>query len=396
MDHVLTRLFVQSAREPDGGTLLHYLAAWGPTLSLSSSGLADFVKFVVTDLGIDPEATNERGETALLVAVKMGRTDLVELLLGPGVGASGSARDLTGRGVHHWSTIFSTGAGEFFFVPPLSSSSRGADTEPLERSMHHLLLTHDRTCRHINVPDAQGMTPLHLATLSGMVDVVRAYLSCGARVDSRCSWGRTALMEARCPATVALLLEAGADPAAADHQGSTAVHWAAFRNARDTLDVLCARGGDVVVNQRDGGGMAPLMEAARYNRRSAVQCLLSHGARADDGVRDAAGRTVLHHAARQEGNGAGEMFLDVLLAGGGALDATDVAGASPLDVATDEVLQAAAEYVIFDRAEALAALRDIASVLDGNPDVANVVMGHRFVMTHWWLAEESRMAPLAE
>jgi len=381
MDHPATRLFVRNARDPEGGTLLHFLAGQA---CAHMAGCVDLARTAVCDLGIDAEDTNARGETALLVAVKAGRADLVEFFLGPEVGASGSARDSVGRGVHHWSTIYSTHADD---------DANDADRDD-GMHMHRLLMTHRSTSRHMDSPDVQGITPLHLAALSGMLDVVGSYLSAGASVHSRCAWGRTALMEARCPAMARLLLGAGADVAAADLQGSTSIHWSAFRNSPGVLDELCAHA-TTCIDAQDAGGLTPLMEAARYGRRDAVRCLLRHGARADSLMRDLSGRTVLHHAARQDGDDAGEMFVDLLLAAtsaGSSPDAPDVAGYAPLDGASDQVLQAAAEMVLFDRTEALRVLRDVAHVLDGNPDVANVVLAHRFVLTHWWLAEESRMS----
>ena len=74
----------------------------------------------------------------------------------------------------------------------------------------------------IEVPGAEGMTPLHIAAHHGRVEFDRALLDAGVEVDPFNVWGNTPLWMAvrfrrrKCPdgSMVRLLVERGADPLA--------------------------------------------------------------------------------------------------------------------------------------------------------------------------------------
>jgi ankyrin repeat protein len=81
----------------------------------------------------------------------------------------------------------------------------------------------------VRVPLADGSLPLALAARLGFVEVLRALLAAGAAVDGRAreagEGAPTPLMEAAAAGeeqAVALLLEAGADPALRDRDGLSA------------------------------------------------------------------------------------------------------------------------------------------------------------------------------
>jgi ankyrin repeat protein len=95
-----------------------------------------------------------------------------------------------------------------------------------------------------------GWTPLHLAAAFGSPQAVEILLKNGAAVDAVSTNPQknqplhAALALGRNPDTIALLLEAGADPNGRQTAGFTALFSAAAANRRDLVDLLIAHGAD--------------------------------------------------------------------------------------------------------------------------------------------------------
>lgn len=81
-------------------------------------------------------------------------------------------------------------------------------------------------------------------------------------------------------ARVRSLLDAGADVNSAQSNGSTALHWAVYRNDSDTVGLLIDRGADVTARTREG--ISPLFMASLYGNPSIIQSLLDAGADANE------------------------------------------------------------------------------------------------------------------
>jgi len=92
------------------------------------------------------------------------------------------------------------------------------------------------------------------------------------------------------PLTVAALIEAGADPNAANRRGAIALHYACdarpnLGRPRDTavqtsvIELLLDAGSNI--EHKDKSGAAPLHRAIRARSPRAVRCLLERGARVD-------------------------------------------------------------------------------------------------------------------
>ena len=81
-------------------------------------------------------------------------------------------------------------------------------------------------------------------------------------------------------ATVRSLLDSGADVNAAQRNGSTALHWAIYRDDAGTVDLLIDRGADVTVKTREG--ISPLFMASLYGNAVIIESLLDAGADANE------------------------------------------------------------------------------------------------------------------
>lgn len=141
-----------------------------------------------------------------------------------------------------------------------------------------------------------GVTPLTLAAGRGDASIVEALLDAGADPNTTLPEGETALMTAARTGAVdvlRLLLDRGADPRAREGwRGQTALHWAAAENHARAIHTLIERGADV--DERSAAGWSALLYAVRAGRGDAVRALLAAGADPGDAIRppaaDSSGR----------------------------------------------------------------------------------------------------------
>lgn len=118
--------------------------------------------------------------------------------------------------------------------------------------------------------------------------------------------------------TVRALLGKSADIDAPQGDGSTALHWAAYRDDWDMAQLLLEAGANVSVKTRLGG-MTPLFMAAKSGNATIVELLIEAGADANS-VNIETGTTPLMLAAASGSVDAVKTLLDA----GAELDATDV------------------------------------------------------------------------
>ena len=151
----------------------------------------------------------------------------------------------------------------------------------------------------INALDAEGSTPLILASVRGELEIVKALIGKGAAVNQTNEGGWTALHCAvnRNYADVAqYLVGKGANVNALTSKGSSALHWATVNQNTELCAFLIKA--DAAVNARAANGFTPLHWAAYTNAGPIAILLLKHGANMT--LTDSNGKTPL--AIAQERN----------------------------------------------------------------------------------------------
>ncbi len=214
-----------------------------------------------------------------------------------------------------------------------------------------------------NAKDDDGWTPLHYAAFNDNAIVSSVLLDAGAEPNARTNYGWTPLYRAVLSEnrlTVSILLDGGADPNARnyDEDGWFPLHQAAVQDDPILVATLLDAGANPVA--RSGDGRLPIHSAAYYtDDRTVVSTLLRSGAGADltpahiavlngdraalttalDGgtdpnAADSYRWTPLHFAALVSRIISEPVLVAELVAAGADPDARDLAGITPLDLAS--------------------------------------------------------------
>lgn len=158
----------------------------------------------------------------------------------------------------------------------------------------------------VNAANAFGVTPLRLAATNGSAAMLEVLLAAGADPDAAIGDGETALMTVARTGNVdamRVLLEHGADVDAALQGGQTALMWAAGEGHAAAVRALIAAGGDVGARtdaevprsfrRTPIGGFTALLFAARAGHVDVVRTLLESGADLHDELPDGTGALIL-------------------------------------------------------------------------------------------------------
>jgi ankyrin repeat protein len=148
----------------------------------------------------------------------------------------------------------------------------------------------------VSLKNKQDETALSLAAGTSAIPIVRLLIDRGADLRTRDQEGRTALHRAaarQSDAVARLLIDRGADLRTRDQEGRTALHWAATGQSDAVARLLIDRGADL--QTRDQEGRTALHLAATSWSDAVAQLLIDRGA--DLQTRDQEGRTALHWAA---------------------------------------------------------------------------------------------------
>lgn len=142
-----------------------------------------------------------------------------------------------------------------------------------------------------------GVTPLHMASRWGDIEIVRALLDAGACVQSLDDMGVSSLHYAvnrNEVGVVQALLEAGADAnLQSSKRANSALHLAAKRGDEEIVQALLNAGANTELRQKIKH-ITPLHFAAIWGNIGCIRALLDAGA--DAGAKDACGMTPLKYA----------------------------------------------------------------------------------------------------
>ncbi|MEE8526122.1 MAG: ankyrin repeat domain-containing protein [Thermoanaerobaculia bacterium] len=201
------------------------------------------------EAGMSPDASDEKGETALHSAARMDSAETIAALLAAKARVDSRAVD------GDTPLCLAAGAGRPTNVELLVAA--GADVNAV--------------CSFTN-------TPLHLTAGQGDTASLNRLLDAGARVEARERHGETPLIVAASRdslANVLALLAAGADVGARSSGGNTALHEAVSRRQTEIVRTLLDASADP--NAKHSAGRSPLDEARRFGTSDLVALLESAG-----------------------------------------------------------------------------------------------------------------------
>lgn len=197
----------------------------------------------------------------------------------------------------------------------------------------------------VNARDSNHWTPLHHAAERGQSAEVDFLIQNGALVDAvGHPNGVTPILVASGHGeaqTVTILLQHGATVSERDDLDCTPLHWAAEWGNEETAPVLLDHGADA--NATDRNGRASLHVAANCcedNGAVIVKLLLEHGA--DVNVKDDGDNTPLHYAVFESFD---IKVIELLLSHGAEVNARSADGFTPFDLANSAVEEDAAEVI---------------------------------------------------
>ncbi|XP_063538578.1 ankyrin-1-like [Cydia strobilella] len=130
-----------------------------------------------------------------------------------------------------------------------------------------------------NYGSTESVTPLHVASTQGRVEVIQLLIDHGAMIDVQDFDGDTPLHDAALASklkSVTALLHAGADLAIKNETGYTPFHLACFKGGFDIIKVMLPFVDDI--NEVTDNGDTPVIIACTGNNENIVQFLLDNGA----------------------------------------------------------------------------------------------------------------------
>ncbi|KAI1209023.1 uncharacterized protein F4807DRAFT_428541 [Annulohypoxylon truncatum] len=254
-------LFHTAQRLINGGA-----AATTTTLEVAVDGGHD------NDRGVDINAKDKHGQTALHIAINRDHEGMARLLIDHG--ADTNAKDKKGR-------------------TPLNSLSGSEKSE----SFVKMLVDHDA---EVNTRDYLGKTPLFIAVEHYRLGLINSLLDHGVDINAKDCYNDTALQSLcvyggkMCYDLARLLIDRGADTKATDKRGNGLLHKAAAGGNEDLVKYLIDC--NIDIDARDRHGRTPLHWSAGVANEPVVKYLIEKGANVN--AVDVDGNTPLQYMPR--------------------------------------------------------------------------------------------------
>ena len=173
---------------------------------------------------------------------------------------------------------------------PVSWAAARGDSKSVEALLRHGASP--------DTPDRIGQGPLRQALKASNASCAKLLLAYGAKIDQRDDWKQTCLlacMYSPDPVSFAVpFLEAGAKVNIKCSQGRSPIMEAVNKNNVEALLLLLNHNADV--DSANNAGATPLHEGIRFNSHEALTVLLESSP-VDHSIRDKRKRTILHWAA---------------------------------------------------------------------------------------------------
>jgi ankyrin repeat protein len=228
--------------------------------------------------GANVNAKDDHGQTALILAVELGRLEVVKLLLDEGadVNLGKPLMYAADKGNVEIARLLLDRGADVNAKGPFGTALTKA-CEKDHRATASLLL--DRGAE-VNAKDQNDETPLMKACARGYKETAGLLLDRGAEVNAKDRFGHTPLMKAAKADhlhVVKFLLEKGADINVKNESGETPLMAAAGLGEFDIVELLLNKGAQLSAKDRDG--RTALEHAASGNHRHVVDLLMSRGAK---------------------------------------------------------------------------------------------------------------------
>ena len=203
-----------------------------------------FMVELAIEAGVDVNATDQDGYTALMTTASHGDASLMEILIDNGANINHSAND--GFTALMYATLSEVKAAIELLInngANVNAKNNYNQTALIYASstgnyeIVDLLINNDA---NINISEDNGNTPLILSSRSGNQEVVKKLLSEGAEFNTNNS-GDTALINAAAfghPEIVELLINHGADINHKNDEGKTALDWAKEQENDKSVEII--------------------------------------------------------------------------------------------------------------------------------------------------------------
>ncbi|MCY4120984.1 MAG: ankyrin repeat domain-containing protein, partial [Acidobacteria bacterium] len=305
-------------------TSLHY-AAW--------AGHADATRLLL-DRGADVDAFDRHGMPPLLYAAYWGRHEAtVEMLLDSGAGVYW--KNIWGKGLSAYDAIFDH---NHWLARKGGSAVHDAALTGDVLRLRSLL---DEDSDRVGERSQSSATPLHFAASGNQVPAIRLLLDAGADIEAKMDRGISPLYSAAragAAEAVALLIARGADVMSAGTawQAWTPLHGTTKSrgNRVEVARMLLDAGADVD-SASPWGGITPMYATVIEADLEKAQLLIARGADINHKITIWQKDSLLHTVANRPEipvEGAVAM-IELLIAAGADVNATDDAGHTPLQVA---------------------------------------------------------------